>query len=81
MSDYHPQRVPQEYDPVWMEKELYEIANALGYIARGRIRLVPVHVAPVKPREGDVVNADGTDWNPGAGPGVYEFLSGSWNKL
>lgn len=41
------------------------------------------HAPPVR-RPGGVAiiaYADGTDWNPGAGEGVYAFYSGVWNKL
>lgn len=40
-----------------------------------------LHVAPTKPREGMVIHADGTDWNPGSGKGIYAYLSGSWEIL
>lgn len=40
------------------------------------------YVAPAKPRQGDIRFADGTDWNPGSGEGLYIYLSaGSWSKL
>lgn len=39
------------------------------------------HVALTKPRDGLVVFADGTNWNPGAGAGIYAYHSGVWNKL
>lgn len=37
--------------------------------------------APAKPREGMVTGADGTNWNPGAGKGVYAYYNSVWNKL
>ena len=45
------------------------------------LQLVERFVAPVKPREGLVVFADGTSWNPGAGRGVYVYNSAAWVKL
>src|SRR6187399_2158606 len=36
------------------------------------------HAAPVKPREGLLVYADGVNWNPGSGPGYYSYVGGSW---
>lgn len=39
------------------------------------------HVEPGKPRDGMVVLADGTDWDPGAGAGYYGYHSAAWNKL
>jgi hypothetical protein len=39
------------------------------------------YVAPTKPRDGMVVLADGTTWNPGSGAGVYARIAGAWVKL
>ena len=40
------------------------------------------HSAPLKPRQGVIAYADGTDWDPGSGEGVYEFKSDlAWHKL
>lgn len=36
---------------------------------------------PDKPRDGLVVQADGTNWNPGSGAGLYAYYGGVWNKL
>lgn len=38
-------------------------------------------VAPVRPLEGDFVFADGTNFNPGSGRGLYQRVSGAWVKL
>lgn len=40
-----------------------------------------LHVEPTKVREGLTVGADGTDWNPGSGQGVYTYYNGAWHKL
>lgn len=40
-----------------------------------------LHVEPDKPREGMIIGADGTDWNPGGGKGVYAYYNSTWNKL
>lgn len=39
------------------------------------------HVAPDRPTAGMVAFADGTDWNPGSGRGLYEYRTSSWVKL
>ena len=40
------------------------------------------NIAPTRPRQGDIRYGDGTNWNPGAGEGVYFFnASGAWVKL
>ncbi len=36
---------------------------------------------PAKPRDGQIAYADGTNWDPGSGEGVYAFFNGVWNLL
>lgn len=38
-------------------------------------------VAPTRPREGMIRFADGTDWDPGSGRGLYQYVSTAWVKL
>lgn len=45
------------------------------------IHIEPLHVAPGKPRDGDIVLADGTDWDPGSGAGFYGRYGSAWVKL
>lgn len=46
-----------------------------------RLRLVEQHAVPSKPRDGDVVFADGVDWNPGSGQGYYGYYGAAWHFL
>jgi len=46
-----------------------------------RLRLVEQHSIPSKPRDGDVVFADGTDWDPGSGQGYYGYYAATWHFL
>lgn len=39
------------------------------------------HEEPSKLREGMTLLADGTDWDPGSGQGVYTYYAGAWHKL
>jgi len=39
------------------------------------------HVAPIKPREGMLVYADGVNWNPGSGAGYYVYYGGAWHAM
>jgi hypothetical protein len=55
-------------------------ALAVAALASGQKDVL--HVEPARPRWGLTVNADGTDWNPGGGEGVYFYNSmGQWIQL
>ncbi len=81
MTKYVPSPAPvgREDLPRYLLQELNRIREAL--LAIEDIELVELNVAPVKPRDGVIVLADGTNWNPGSGAGYYGYHSGSWNKL
>lgn len=82
MADrYTPDFVPQEYDSAFLLNEHRRISQALEELEVTTIRLVPQGVEPLRPREGDVAFANGTNWNPGAGAGAYERRAGAWVKL
>jgi len=65
----------------YLEDELQRIAsNAIDDVQSVETR--PAHIAPLRPRTGMLAYADGTDWNPGAGEGLYERTSaGLWRRL
>lgn len=58
--------------------ELREIAASLQGISQGQY-LPILYVAPEKPREPQVVFADGTKWNPGSGKGLYVYYNSAWH--
>lgn len=78
---YIPGIVPEGYDPVWLQEELERISISLNALEIPTMLLVPQAVEPEKPREGSLAYADGTNWNPGAGAGLYEYRAGAWAKL
>lgn len=48
------------------------------------MRLEQTNVEPEKPRDGEIRYADGTNWNPGSGQGIYVYIddgSPAWEKL
>ena len=53
------------------------------WLARGvrELSLVPLHKEPLRPRIGLIVYADGTDWDPSGGEGLYVYDGSTWNKL
>lgn len=68
--------------PAWMVQELRKLQEA-GQSAASTLSLVELHVEPVKKPAGKVLiaAADGTDWNPGSGQGVYAYYGGAWHLL
>lgn len=66
--------------PQWLTQELSNLQAAL-LREQEFVMLQTLNAAPVRPREGMVVKADGTNWNPGSGAGVYARVSGAWVKL
>ena len=59
----------------WLMRQLYLIADEEYH------DLEELHVAPSKVKVGMMRYADGTDWNPGSGEGVYVYTSAGWAKL
>lgn len=76
---YRVETPPQEYEPSYVQRELEKVEKAFD--VQDVVRLAETAVAPAKPREGQLRFADGVNWNPGSGRGIYAFYSGVWNKL
>lgn len=62
-----------------VNRELMRIAAAFEIARAGSVEFL--NVEPVRLREGMVAGADGTNWNPGSGQGVYVYYNSAWNKL
>lgn len=75
---------PEQHAPI---KSLADLEDAF-YRELSRIReafdnndvliLSTLHVAPDKTVVGQIVLADGTDWDPGSGAGVYRWNGAAW---
>lgn len=65
----------------WVADELRRVADALKGPDLDTIQFEPQAAEPSRRREGLVHYADGTNWNPGAGAGLYEYRAGAWQKL
>lgn len=78
---YQPEPFPDkpELIPEYLRRQLELIAANLSMVSG--VHLDELHVAPAKPRTGMIVLADGTDWNPGNGQGVYGYYASAWNIL
>lgn len=55
-----------------LREAYYEMASSFDTI---------LHAAPAKKIEGMIRRADGTDWNPGSGSGLYQYRGGTWHLL
>jgi hypothetical protein len=63
----------------YLQRQLQRIEVALSL---GVVREVEfLSVEPSKVYDGLIRGADGTNWNPGAGQGVYAYYGGAWTKL
>lgn len=65
----------------WLSLQLRQVADALRRPEVLSLRLVVHNAEPSKYAEGDIVRADGTNWNPGSGAGAYLRVGGAWVKL
>ena len=61
----------------WISNELVRVSNAFTTSSQTTTLLV-LTAAPAKPQIGQVVFADGSNWNPGSGRGLYYYVSGGW---
>lgn len=62
---------------LYVEDELEALASALGTDEEFNIN----YAEPTRPREGLMVYADGTQWNPGDGEGLYLYKNAAWRRL
>lgn len=78
---YAPGAVPRDSKSLqrFLQDEFKKIQNAVNAVALGH--LDETHVSPAKPRTGDLRIADGTNWNPGSGSGMYFYQDSTWNFL
>ena len=64
---------------IYVRDELRAIARELSEMEVVDLRTT--HRDPIRPREGMIVYADGTDFDPGQGEGLYVYKDGAWTKL
>lgn len=72
------------YNPSYPMNDLQqELQNISRSMSEGNefLLLEMRYAAPSKPRDGMVVLADGTSWNPGSGAGYYGYRAGAWRFL
>jgi hypothetical protein len=79
LATYRAPKLQNEYEPDRVEEELQKLERALEQTEG--TQFVVLHRPPIRPRDGLTVFADGSDWDPGSGQGVYTFYNNAWNKL
>ena len=78
---YQPDQAPEDIDSLarYVHTELMRVAAVLELAL---VRSVEFQdVAPTKVKDGMVCAADGTNWNPGSGQGVYVYYGAAWHLL
>jgi hypothetical protein len=78
---YVPEAPPQhpESTGVYFQRELYRIGNILGDLSEYSLGVT--NTAPTKASVGQIAYADGTNWNPGSGEGLYVYKSTGWTFI
>jgi hypothetical protein len=79
---YMPGQVPSNPGdlPRYLTEELQKIKAAMDALALGHIDVT--HIAPPKPRDGDIRLCDGVDWDPlGTGQKFVGYRGGAWVEL
>ncbi len=64
-----------------IREELTDVGEALQNLDVESIQLAQLNAAPAKYTDGMTVYADGTNWDPGSGEGVYTYYNSTWNYL
>jgi hypothetical protein len=80
-TQYSPLPPPRGTDPAeYAYGELSDLVRSMAE-AQEFAYLQILHAAPARPREGMIVRADGTDWDPSAGAGIYAYINSAWVAL
>ena len=79
-NKYFPNKSPNKYEEGFISNELSKISFAIDQVSMGHLDVQ--NAVPDKPRQGDIKYADGSNWNPSGGEGIYFFnAAGAWVKL
>lgn len=79
-ANYVPGFLATDGDLVrYLDSELNRISLVIAQLNAGHID--KTYAAPVRPRDGDLRYADGTEWNPGSGEGFYGYVNGVWTPF
>lgn len=79
---YQPDITPTDpaQIPQYLNNELQKLQRLLND-KQPILNLKMSYTAPLKPRDGMIILADGVSLNPGSGGGYYGYRAGSWRFL
>lgn len=80
MSNKYSPMPPKVETDRYAYYELQDLARAISE-PQPELQLQVLYAAPKRPRDGMIVVADGTSWNPGSGAGAYRYQGGSWSIM
>jgi hypothetical protein len=80
VSQYIPLPPNKEDPAAYAFAELQDLVRSLEE-AKETLYLQELHAEPIRPREGMIALADGSDWDPGEGSGFYGYRDGAWRIL
>lgn len=71
---------PYESGPFerYVDQELESISVVTEQLLPQQVRFL---AAEPRAREGLIVGADGSNWDPGSGQGLYIYYGAAWHKL
>jgi hypothetical protein len=78
---YAPEPIPLDSAELtsYLFRELKKLEFELAEVTAKKVQFV--HREPARPREGNLYGADGTNWDPGSGAGVYVYYGNAWHFL
>ena len=80
----NPAPVSNENLSDYLFHELNRLSDIIFNLDVMRLEQTNTVDGPAKPRDGDIRYADGVNWNPGSGQGIYAYIDDgtpSWEKL
>jgi len=81
LQNYFPDGLP--IDPQnhgrYLHEELVRLSGIINLLILGQIN--ETDIAPTSPREGMIRLADGTNWDPGHGEGMYFYYNSQWYPI
>jgi hypothetical protein len=83
VATFEPTAVPEGFPDLraWIASQLRRVADTLAMPTVRGVHFAVLHAEPARYSDGDVVLADGSDWDPGSGGGLYQHFGGNWVKL